>query len=112
MCFFACIVAVELWIRIGVWLELDIPEFVNVEDMFQWIDGQGGGPTQQRILNTTCVATIWILWMYRNAVVFDGSRVKKHQIFDLVVIYSFDWICNRNRKSRFNWNAWMQNPRM
>ncbi|GKA77503.1 hypothetical protein Tco_0783964, partial [Tanacetum coccineum] len=34
--------AVELWFRIGVWLELDIAEFVNVEDMFQWIDGQGG----------------------------------------------------------------------
>ncbi|GJV63889.1 tetrapyrrole biosynthesis, uroporphyrinogen III synthase [Tanacetum coccineum] len=27
-------VAVELWYIIGVWLELDIPEFVNVEDMF------------------------------------------------------------------------------
>ncbi|GKC67240.1 RNA-directed DNA polymerase, eukaryota, reverse transcriptase zinc-binding domain protein, partial [Tanacetum coccineum] len=33
--------AVELWFRIGVWLELDIAEFVNVEDMFWWTDGQG-----------------------------------------------------------------------
>ncbi|GKE35585.1 RNA-directed DNA polymerase, eukaryota, partial [Tanacetum coccineum] len=110
--FFACSVAIELWFKIGVWLELDIPEFVNVEDMFQWIDGQGGGSTHRRILNTTCVATIWILWMYRNSVVFDDSRVKKHQLFDSVVTYFFNWICNRYRRSRFNWNAWMQNPRM
>ncbi|GJW16418.1 RNA-directed DNA polymerase, eukaryota [Tanacetum coccineum] len=98
-------VAVGLWFRIGVWLELDIPEFVNVEDMFEWIDGQGGDSAHQRILNTTCVASIWILWMHRNSVMFDDSRVKKHQLFDSIVSYSFNWISNRYSRSRFNWNA-------
>nr|GEV06198.1 RNA-directed DNA polymerase, eukaryota, reverse transcriptase zinc-binding domain protein [Tanacetum cinerariifolium] len=56
--FFAYSVAIELWFKIGGWLELDIPEFVNVEDMFQWIDGQVGGSMHWRILNTTCVATV------------------------------------------------------
>nr|GEY17161.1 RNA-directed DNA polymerase, eukaryota [Tanacetum cinerariifolium] len=110
--FFACSVAVGLWFRIEVWLELDILEFVNVEDMFQWIDGQGGGSAHRRILNTTCVASIWTLWMFRNSVMFDDSRVKKHQLFDSVVSYSFNWICNRYSRSRFNWNAWMQNALM
>ncbi|PWA46488.1 hypothetical protein CTI12_AA508480 [Artemisia annua] len=83
--FFAGNVALELWNRIALWLDLHIPEFVNMSDIFQWIDGHGGGSKQQRILNTTCVTLIWILWMYRNSVAFDCSRLKKHQLFDLSI---------------------------
>ena len=94
--FFTCNVALELWNRIALWLDLYIPEFVNMADMFQWIDEHGGGSKQRRILNTICVTLIWILWMYWNSVVFDGSRIKKHKLFDLVVLFSYNWLCNRN----------------
>ncbi|PWA46165.1 serine carboxypeptidase-like 50 [Artemisia annua] len=82
--FFTCNVALELWNRIEMWLDLHIPEFVNIADMFEWIDEHDGGSKQWRILNTTCVTVIWILWMYRNSVVFDGTTIKKHQLFDMV----------------------------
>ncbi|PWA63235.1 ribonuclease H protein [Artemisia annua] len=55
-------------VRIAMWLDLHIPEFVNIADMFEWIDEHDGGSKQWRILNTTCVTVIWILWMYRNSV--------------------------------------------
>ncbi|PWA89793.1 RNA-directed DNA polymerase, eukaryota [Artemisia annua] len=50
--FFTWNVALELWNIIALWLDLHIPEFVNMADMFQWIDEHGGGSKQRRILNT------------------------------------------------------------
>ncbi|GJR99922.1 RNA-directed DNA polymerase, eukaryota [Tanacetum coccineum] len=37
--FFSCNVALELWNKIAVWLDLHILEFDNMDAMFQWIDG-------------------------------------------------------------------------
>lgn len=51
--FFTCNVALELWNRIAVLLDLHIPEFVNIADMFQWINEHGGCSKTRRILKTT-----------------------------------------------------------
>ncbi|GKA75683.1 RNA-directed DNA polymerase, eukaryota, partial [Tanacetum coccineum] len=41
--FYSCNVALELWNKIAVWLDLHISEFDNMAAMFQWIDGHDGG---------------------------------------------------------------------
>ena len=74
--FFACNVALGLWKRIVLWLDLRIPEFVNMSDMFQWIDGNGVGSKQQRILNTTCVTLIWILWSIETRWCLTAQELK------------------------------------
>ncbi|GKB84663.1 RNA-directed DNA polymerase, eukaryota, reverse transcriptase zinc-binding domain protein [Tanacetum coccineum] len=41
--FYSCNVALELWNKIAVWLDLHILGFNNMFAMFQWIDGHDGG---------------------------------------------------------------------
>nr|GEW46846.1 putative ribonuclease H-like domain-containing protein [Tanacetum cinerariifolium] len=51
--FYSCNVALELWNKIAVWLDLNIPEFDNMAAMFQWIDGHDGVPTGRVVVPTS-----------------------------------------------------------
>ena len=61
-------------------------------------------------MEVVCVTVMWVLWNYRNGMVFVDPKPKRDVLFDSVVSYSFNWICNRNKNHDRDWNAWMICP--
>lgn len=102
--FLKCSLAVQLWHK----LELDetFPHFVDMDDLFKWIDAQDVGNYCRVIIDTVCLTLIWVCWTYINAFVFANM------LFDSILSFSFIWFCNTNREAKKNRNGWMQNPFM
>ena len=111
--FFECNVARLLWLKVAKLVDKSIPTFREVTDFFIWIDGIPAARFQRMIMESICASLIWVLWMFRNNLVFgNNKKYKKEFMFDSVISFSYNWYCNRNRKARKNWNEWMLNPLM
>ncbi|KAL4588617.1 hypothetical protein LXL04_001509 [Taraxacum kok-saghyz] len=108
--FVGCDLAVVLWRKVAMWLEVDIPSFINVEAIFTWVDQLSTYRKLQEVVDTVCCTLLWILWDYRNAILFSDSVPKKSVLFDSVVDYSFDWFLNRNSSISISRNSWILNP--
>lgn len=68
--FFNCDLALQVWTYLAVWLGLDIPAFNTVDEMAQWVDLRPVVGSQRDIVDFFCSTIIWVLWIYRNAIIF------------------------------------------
>ena len=87
--FFRCEVARQLWRRIGMWIDQDISAVFDWEMLWDWIDGQPVRRIQRRVIDVVCRTSMWVLWRFRNAKVFDDQSLSQSMLFDLVVFWSF-----------------------
>ena len=108
--FFSCQLAMEVWGRVERWLQQSFPMFMNMDDVFDWIDSRPATRMDRIITDTVCLTALWVLWTYRNAVVFGTVEYRKQFIFDNIVSFSFIWFSRRNSKTSNNWTAWLQCP--
>ncbi|KAL4569525.1 hypothetical protein LXL04_025165 [Taraxacum kok-saghyz] len=107
--FVGCDLAVVLWPKVAMWLEVDIPSFINVEAIFTLVDQLFTYRKRREVVDTVCCTLLWIMWNYRHAVLFSDSVPKKSALFDSVVDYSFDWFLNRNSSISISRNSWTLN---
>lgn len=68
--FLNCDLALQVWTCLAVWLGLDILAFNTVEEMTQWVNLRPVVGSQMAILDFVCSTLIWVLWIYRNAIIF------------------------------------------
>ncbi|GJU44290.1 RNA-directed DNA polymerase, eukaryota, reverse transcriptase zinc-binding domain protein [Tanacetum coccineum] len=54
-------------------------------------------------------ASLWLIWRYRNSVIFNSHSLRKSDIFDYIRLYSFSWLKNRGRLSS-SWIDWLKSP--
>ncbi|XP_071739395.1 uncharacterized protein [Rutidosis leptorrhynchoides] len=108
--FFDCEITVSVWSYIASWIDMTLPVWNSVEELWQWIMSSSQQPVKVIILEAICYATIWTLWRFRNGRIFDPSKFKKCFILDTIVLSSFDWISSRYKKANLNWIVWLQNP--
>ncbi|XP_071687375.1 uncharacterized protein [Rutidosis leptorrhynchoides] len=102
--FFNCDTASQVWNNIAAWIDLTIPVWNSVNDIWQWIMTSSMPPTKMIVLEVICYSTLWPLWCFRNACIFDLSSFKKCHILDFIVSSSFDWLSSRYKKANLNWN--------
>ncbi|KAL4566426.1 hypothetical protein LXL04_030541 [Taraxacum kok-saghyz] len=68
--------AKELWCKLVWWCQIALPMFVDVEEMWSWIEIQHRSRVHKVILEVLFGSLLWVIWTYRNAVVFgDGSII-------------------------------------
>lgn len=48
-------------------------------------------------------AMLWVIWQYRNGIIFGESHPVKNRIFDDIVDYSYNWVSFRNIKTQASW---------
>lgn len=80
--------------------------------VLSWIDNQRVLRSRGEIIDTVFATLIWVLWTYRNNVMLEGKTYTNDLLFDLMVMFSFNWFCFRNCKSKRNFTAWLRNPLM
>ena len=110
--FYSCPTARALWDKLGRWCQMSLPVFVDVEDMWSWIDNLPRTRVHKALLEVLFGCLLWVIWTYRNAVVFGDGSYRKDTLFDNFRLFSFTWYTSRNRRVNSTWNGWLINPIM
>ncbi|KAL4555601.1 hypothetical protein LXL04_038225 [Taraxacum kok-saghyz] len=91
---FKCEVAIAVWGRVANWCDVYMLVFDSYGEMTQWVDAQSNTNDRRVNVDAVCCITMWVLWNFRNSMVFGDPKPKK----------------DINSKHDRNWNAWMICP--
>ncbi|GKD39945.1 RNA-directed DNA polymerase, eukaryota [Tanacetum coccineum] len=105
--FLHCEVASQIWHRIGIWLDYTFPTFSRDSDILEILDAQQQTRKDKIIMEVIILSTVWVIWRFRNNVIFNNSKFRRSNIFDNIVVSSFDFLSSRYKKSSIDWNIWL-----
>ncbi|PWA43169.1 hypothetical protein CTI12_AA538290 [Artemisia annua] len=77
---------------------LDQPVFEVMADVFNWIDAINIRQKAIGFLEVIFISVMWVMWQYRNNVIFEAMKMKKSIIFDRIV---FEWFSSRAEEKMF-----------
>ncbi|XP_071719471.1 uncharacterized protein [Rutidosis leptorrhynchoides] len=98
-------VAVDHWAKVRIWLGCNMPSFNSWDSFLSWIEGfQISSSNKERII-AVVVTLLWVLWHFRNGIVYNDSICNRSSIFDIFRLYSFCWLKNRGHLVS-NRNLW------
>ncbi|KAL4559682.1 hypothetical protein LXL04_031825 [Taraxacum kok-saghyz] len=95
---FICPTAVQVWQQVARWIQCQVPDFASMSDLVEWVDSLSVVGQKRSIVDSIFMVVIWVLWTYRNAVVFKRLDYRKQDIFDNIREFSFVWFYARNNK--------------
>ncbi|GKC26964.1 RNA-directed DNA polymerase, eukaryota [Tanacetum coccineum] len=98
---FACNMARLLLRKVARWWELDIPEFLSYEDWLAWFTSIRLPKGFKDVLEGVFYVMWWVIWKFRNQVLFGSSQPRMDLLFDEIVLLSFTW-CSNRCKSNFD----------
>ncbi|XP_058741959.1 uncharacterized protein LOC131614382 [Vicia villosa] len=108
--FFLCQEAREIWNHIFGWL--GIKEEINFEEFLSFGDLQDKVKNRKRItlINFVWFATIWSLWLMRNAIIFKEEGFCFDVICTNIVFLAWRWLCVGYPKFRPSYYEWFKLP--
>ncbi|GKF33335.1 RNA-directed DNA polymerase, eukaryota, reverse transcriptase zinc-binding domain protein [Tanacetum coccineum] len=110
--FFSCEMAVDLWVLVAHWWELDIPVTSSVLEWVAWIDSARLPSKVRNCLDVVALTLMWSIWCFRNKILFIFIKLVKAVLWDFIQSQSFLWISARDPKFHVYWIDWVQNPRL
>ncbi|XP_071694937.1 uncharacterized protein [Rutidosis leptorrhynchoides] len=93
--FFECEVAMDLWHKIRVWLDCDMPLLSSWDSFLAWLEGIRLRQLSKDRIIAVMVTCLWTLWRFRNGVIFVDSFCNKSSLFDFIRLITFHWIKHR-----------------
>ena len=66
----------------------------------------------KKSFDAVIMVAFWVLWSYRNKLLFGSVKPRKDALFDDVRMLSYFWINNRRRKGKLSWVRWLGFPSM
>ncbi|GJV66300.1 RNA-directed DNA polymerase, eukaryota [Tanacetum coccineum] len=108
--FFSCSMARLLWRKVARWWDFDIPEFSSYEEWITWFKSIRIPKVVKDVLEGVFYVMWWVIWKFRNQVLFGNSRPRFDLLFDDIVLLSFTW-CSNRCKNNIDWISWMKYPR-
>ncbi|GJT74575.1 RNA-directed DNA polymerase, eukaryota, reverse transcriptase zinc-binding domain protein [Tanacetum coccineum] len=106
--FFACPLATQLGCKISLWWNLPYADIVSYPEWLSWIGSLRISLKRKIILEGVFYVMWWLLWNYRNMLLFYARKSSKAKIFDDIVSKSFYW-CKFRCKASFGMNDWLKN---
>ncbi|PWA35349.1 hypothetical protein CTI12_AA610320 [Artemisia annua] len=107
---FKCDVAVEVWKKVATWLDLQILAIDDISMMLDWVEASISDAKKRKVVGVIIYTTIWMLWRFKNNIVFQDPKMKKSHIYENIIIHSFDCSMKRCGKCNIAWTLWLQNP--
>ncbi|GJX70193.1 RNA-directed DNA polymerase, eukaryota [Tanacetum coccineum] len=80
--FYSCNLARTLWRKIARWWEIDIPDFSCYEEWIAWFKTTRFSKTQKEMLEGVFYVMWWMIWKFRNQVLFGSSHPRMELLFD------------------------------
>ncbi|XP_058768559.1 uncharacterized protein LOC131642300 [Vicia villosa] len=108
--FFTCQEAKIIWKHVFIWL--GISEAINVEEIicFDVIQEKVKCCKRRILINFVWVATIWSIWLLRNAIIFKGEVFCFDVICSNIVFLSWRWMYSGYTKFRPTYYEWFKLP--
>nr|GEW03528.1 RNA-directed DNA polymerase, eukaryota [Tanacetum cinerariifolium] len=107
--FFSCPMACHLWRKRMCWRELKDINLASYDDWLLWLNSSRLSKRLKEILEGVCYVKWWLIWRFRNQLLFGATNPRKDLLFDDLVQISFNW-CSNRCNSKLNWVTWMKNP--
>ncbi|GJT57525.1 reverse transcriptase domain-containing protein [Tanacetum coccineum] len=84
--FYSCNLARTLWRKIARWWEIDIPDFSCYEEWIAWFKTTRFSKAQKEMLEGVFYVMWWMIWKFRNQVLFGSSHPRMELLFDDIVM--------------------------
>ncbi|GJQ94337.1 RNA-directed DNA polymerase, eukaryota [Tanacetum coccineum] len=107
--FFSCPLARQVWNKFLRWWEMDSISFDRYEDWLSWLNNTRFPKQLKTFLEGICYIMWWLIWRFRNQVLFGSKQPRRDLLFDDIVQLSYLWISNRC-KFKINSVSWLKNP--
>ncbi|GKA33669.1 RNA-directed DNA polymerase, eukaryota, reverse transcriptase zinc-binding domain protein [Tanacetum coccineum] len=96
--------------RLNLSLRFDCPDLFSYDDWLEWFHTLRLLKGFKDILEGFFYIMWWVIWKYRNQILFGSSQPRIDMLFDEIVLLSFTW-CSNRCKNNFDWISWMKCPR-
>ncbi|GJW68375.1 RNA-directed DNA polymerase, eukaryota [Tanacetum coccineum] len=107
--FFSCPVTSAIVDRVLVWWGFPCIDFSMYHDLLSWIEDLKLRKEVKDYVEGTMFVAWWIIWSYRNKLIFSSDAPTKACLFDLIVYHSYVW-CNARAKRNLDWLGWLKCP--
>ncbi|GKE81269.1 hypothetical protein Tco_1551269 [Tanacetum coccineum] len=106
---FSCNVARFLLLKVARWWELDIQECMSYADWLSWFNALRLSKGIKRVLEGVFYVMWWVIWKFRNQLLFESYQPRLELLFDEIVLLSYTW-CSSRCKINFDWISWIKCP--
>ncbi|GJW76619.1 RNA-directed DNA polymerase, eukaryota [Tanacetum coccineum] len=106
---FQCQVVRQVVRKISFWWNVDYVDFNSYEEWLNWLISLRLTAKYKELLEGVFYVLWWLIWSFRNKIIFEAKPPSKAAIFDNVVSSSFYW-CKFRSKASFNRIEWLKNP--
>ncbi|GJZ94810.1 RNA-directed DNA polymerase, eukaryota [Tanacetum coccineum] len=107
--FFSCPIASAIVSKIQVWWGLLVFRLYSYQDWLNWLGELKIRREMKDYLEGTMLVSWWIIWNYRNKLIFSSNVPAKAPLFDLIVHYAFLW-CNARGRRKIDMVGWLKCP--
>ncbi|GJQ88945.1 RNA-directed DNA polymerase, eukaryota, partial [Tanacetum coccineum] len=92
---FSCQLARQLMIKVVHWWELEYQDFHSYEDWLLWFKNLRVSKRLKDVFEGVCYISWWVIWKFRNQVLFGINFPRLDLLFDDIVRLSFHWCSSR-----------------
>ncbi|GJS71298.1 zf-CCHC domain-containing protein [Tanacetum coccineum] len=83
--FFSCSMVRKVWRRLLTWWELDVSSFHSYNEWISWLSSIRLPKLLKVFLEGSCYVMWWLVWKFRNRLLFSDPTSKPDSLFDDVV---------------------------
>src|SRR3954464_490591 len=104
-----CDVSITVWRRVYMWL--GVGDFLSLEEFqdFLYHCDKISCLSKRAIVSVAWLATIWTLWLKRNAIIFKEETFSFLECMSEILIISWNWLGSFYKKAPlcnyFGWNT-------
>ncbi|GJZ92086.1 RNA-directed DNA polymerase, eukaryota [Tanacetum coccineum] len=88
--FFSCLMAHHLWRKLMRWWELEDIDLASYDDWLLWLNSSWLSKRLKDILEGVCYVKWWLIWRFRNKLLFGTTNPRRELLFDDLFQYSFN----------------------
>lgn len=107
--FFGCSLIKDLLGMICRLWNIPWTELVSFSEWDSWFLSLRLSSTLKSLLEGVFITAWWLIWSFRNRLLFDDSPPRQSRIFDDVVSFSYNWCANRCSRV-ISKEFWFKNP--
>ncbi|GJX68534.1 RNA-directed DNA polymerase, eukaryota [Tanacetum coccineum] len=89
--FFACSMVRDIYRKIASWWDVNSPRVYSFEEWEVWMSSLVLSSKRKQLLEGVTYIAWWLIWNFRNKLVFGSTIPSKVVLFDDIVAHSFQW---------------------
>nr|GEY68408.1 RNA-directed DNA polymerase, eukaryota [Tanacetum cinerariifolium] len=107
---FSCDLARQLMRKVTRWWEVEFHNFHSYGDWLLLFKNLRFPKVFKDVFEGVCYVMWWVIWNYRNQVLFGNIIPRIDLFFDEISRLSYSWASSRCKSLSIDWNVWIKNP--